>query len=185
MGLTAFFGVRDDSMNVIQLFLDENPLFTKLCAIGFVAATDNLVYVTAIWRHGDRAPGDLPYPKDVYDESYWPHGWEELSNLGMLQMHDLGAYFKQEYQGTFVNTTYNYKEIYVRSSDSDRALVSAQAFMNGFYPPVGTDVWQTGLDWQPIAIHATTPGEADPPNLITLLFGSKLIMYCNIMDILS
>lgn len=44
-------------------------------------AEESLVYVTAVWRHGDRAPNELPYPNDKYDQSYWPRGWAQLTNV--------------------------------------------------------------------------------------------------------
>ncbi|VDO59831.1 unnamed protein product [Haemonchus placei] len=40
-----------------------------------------LVFVQAIWRHGDRAPLKLPYPNDAYTESAWQRGWSQLTNV--------------------------------------------------------------------------------------------------------
>lgn len=40
-----------------------------------------LIYVQAIWRHGDRAPHRLPYPNDRNNESAWPRGWSQLTNV--------------------------------------------------------------------------------------------------------
>uniref|UniRef100_A0A7E4VM26 Acid phosphatase n=1 Tax=Panagrellus redivivus TaxID=6233 RepID=A0A7E4VM26_PANRE len=122
----------------------------------------SLAYVTAIWRHGDRAPETLPYPNDKYTEDYWPRGYGELTSEGMVMLHELGSFFRKEYVPNFVNETYNYDAIYVRSTDANRALVSAQAFLNGFYPPVGHAVWKEGLNWQPIAVHGNSPGTPDP-----------------------
>lgn len=46
--------------------------------------TQDLIYVQAIWRHGDRAPDYLPYPNDAYNETAWPHGWGQLTDVGTL-----------------------------------------------------------------------------------------------------
>ncbi|KAK6051889.1 histidine acid phosphatase [Cooperia oncophora] len=127
--------------------------------VSLVAAKE-LVYVQAIWRHGDRAPLKLPYPKDPYTESAWQRGWAQLTNIGMNQLNELGNYFRNTYN-FFVSTVYNPSEVYIRSSDSDRALTSAQAFISGFYPANGTFEWRSGETWQPIPIHATTPNEPD------------------------
>ncbi|VDD85435.1 unnamed protein product [Enterobius vermicularis] len=43
-----------------------------------------LVYVQAIWRHGDRAPNKLPYPNDMNTEEAWPRGWSQLTNVSFL-----------------------------------------------------------------------------------------------------
>lgn len=40
-----------------------------------------LIYVQAVWRHGDRAPHQLPYPSDLNDERSWPRGWSQLTNV--------------------------------------------------------------------------------------------------------
>lgn len=40
-----------------------------------------LKFVQAIWRHGDRAPSKLAYPNDPYNETYWPRGWNQLTNV--------------------------------------------------------------------------------------------------------
>lgn len=73
----------------------------------------DLVYVQTIWRHGDRAPEQLPYPNDQYVEDYWPRGWAQLTNVGMGQLHELGTFFKNRYVRTFVNSSFNYKEVII------------------------------------------------------------------------
>lgn len=45
------------------------------------SSSGELVQVLALWRHGDRAPVRLPYPNDQYNESYWPRGWQQLTNV--------------------------------------------------------------------------------------------------------
>ncbi|KAE9556041.1 hypothetical protein FO519_000787 [Halicephalobus sp. NKZ332] len=133
-------------------------LFSLFCS----SFSKDLVYVQAIWRHGDRAPDKLPYPSDKYTEDYWERGWGQLTNVGIRQLHDLGTFFRDRYVGSFVNSSFNYKEVYIRASDYDRAQVSAQSFVSGMFPPSGYDQWNPDLVWQPIPIHGTSPGLQDP-----------------------
>ena len=41
-------------------------------------AEDKLVFLQAVWRHGDRSPIDT-YKSDPYQEDSWPQGWGQLS----------------------------------------------------------------------------------------------------------
>ncbi len=52
------------------------------------------------------------------------------------------------------------KQIYVRATDTNRALESAEAMMAGIYPPSGDQIWNQDLLWQPISIHSQ-PSELD------------------------
>ncbi|KAI1732964.1 histidine phosphatase superfamily (branch 2) domain-containing protein [Ditylenchus destructor] len=133
------------------------------CLSSIAECEKKLKFVHALWRHGDRAPSKKPYPLDPYDERYWPRGWNQLTNLGMRQMNELGKYFRERYGNWFISEKHNYKEVYIQSSEADRALVSAQAFLQGMYPPLDeADQFQTGLNWQPIAVHSTGVDVPDP-----------------------
>lgn len=49
------------------------------------------------------------------------------------------------------------------STDADRALVSAQSLLNGFFPPLQKDEkFEDDLNWQPIAVHSASPNKPDP-----------------------
>ncbi|CAD5216608.1 unnamed protein product [Bursaphelenchus xylophilus] len=118
--------------------------------------SQKLRFVQTIWRHGDRAPSKLPYPRDKYDEKSWPRGWSMLTNMGMRQMYELGTFYKIRYKNSgFVGREYNAKEVYIQSSESDRALQSAQAMLSGFYPPAESDLFLRSIFWQPIPIHGS------------------------------
>lgn len=79
--------------------------------------------------------------------------------LGKQQHYELGQWLRNRYS-SLVNETYSKNEIYVRSTDVDRALMSAQSNLAGLYPPKGKDVWKQDLAWQPIPVH-TVPKKHD------------------------
>ncbi|XP_061466927.1 lysosomal acid phosphatase isoform X2 [Rhineura floridana] len=63
------------------------------------------------------------YPRDPYQESAWPQGFGQLSL------------------------------IYIRSTDFDRTLMSAEANLAGLYPPEDHQMFSPNISWQPIPVH--------------------------------
>lgn len=118
-----------------------------------------MLFATILYRHGDRTPID-PYPTDPYrSPTYWNHThWGHLTNEGKRQHFDLGRWLKRRY-ASLVNETYDPDDIWVRSTDVDRALMSAQANLAGFYPPEDFDVWDPSVHWQPVPVHTTPTAE--------------------------
>ncbi|XP_030415757.1 lysosomal acid phosphatase isoform X2 [Gopherus evgoodei] len=117
-----------------------------------------LRFVTLLYRHGDRSPVRA-YPRDPYQESTWPQGFGQLTQIGMLQQWDLGQSLRKRYHG-FLNASYNRQEIFVRSTDYDRTLMSAEANLAGLYPPQGQQVFNPNVSWQPIPVH-TVPDSVE------------------------
>lgn len=105
-----------------------------------------------LFRHGDRTPIKT-YPNDPYkDPSNWGTGWGQLTNLGKQHHYELGQWLRKRYNG-LIGETYSKDEVYIRSTDVDRTLMSAQADLAGLYPPKGTDIWNVEIPWQPIPVH--------------------------------
>ncbi|KAG9466690.1 hypothetical protein GDO78_016267 [Eleutherodactylus coqui] len=129
----------------------------QLLAAVQVAQAHQLRFVTVVYRHGDRSPVRA-YPKDVHQESAWPQGFGQLTQIGMKQHWDLGQALRARYKG-FLNESYNVHEIYVRSTDVDRTLMSAEANLAGLYPPEDSQIFNPNISWQPIPVHTVPDSE--------------------------
>ncbi|XP_077347644.1 prostatic acid phosphatase-like isoform X5 [Lithobates pipiens] len=135
-------------------------IFLNVCfpILGQSTAEKKLKLVIVVFRHGDRSSGET-YPNDKYKEDSWPDGYGQLTQLGMEQHFELGQYLRKRYTG-FLNETYNRHEVFVRSTDVDRTLMSVQANLAGLFPPTGRQVWNASIAWQPIPVH-TIPQSQD------------------------
>lgn len=112
-----------------------------------------------VFRHGDRAP-IKSYPNDPYrNESIWPVDFGQLTNKGKQQHFELGQWFRRRY-ANLLPVKYNEKDLYVRSTDVDRTLMSAEANLAGLYYPKENQIWNPNVMWQPIPIH-TKPEKED------------------------
>ncbi|GMT15589.1 hypothetical protein PFISCL1PPCAC_6886, partial [Pristionchus fissidentatus] len=123
-----------------------------------------LIFVNPIWRHGDRGPTEK-YAGDVLDEDDWDFGgggYGELSPIGMEQHFHLGEMMFERYAegGKFLSERYRAKEIYARSTDRNRTLISAMSNFAGMYSRAtavnGTDYpafssWP--VSFVPVSIH--------------------------------
>ncbi|XP_066482437.1 lysosomal acid phosphatase isoform X1 [Tiliqua scincoides] len=137
------------------------PLLLSLflgVALPLAAQARSLRFVVLLYRHGDRSPVRA-YPRDPYRESAWPQGFGQLSQEGMRQHWDLGQALRRRYDG-FLNASYDRQEVFIRSTDFDRTLMSAEANLAGLYPPIGRQVFYPNLTWQPIPVH-TVPDSVE------------------------
>lgn len=119
-----------------------------------------LKHVHIIYRHGDRGPMSV-YPRDPHQADAWPEGLGQLTKLGKQQHFALGKYFRKRYAG-YLSPQYKMTELYVRASDVDRTLMSAESNLAGLYLPANkNDRFNPDLRWNPIPIH-TVPTDEDP-----------------------
>lgn len=77
----------------------------------------------------------------------------------MAQQFRLGKYIRKRYNG-FLSNIYSPFEIYYRSSDYNRTLVSAQANLAALFFPGETERFFNNFTWRPIPVH-TMPKEED------------------------
>ncbi|XP_056681594.1 testicular acid phosphatase isoform X2 [Monodelphis domestica] len=113
-----------------------------------------LAFVALVYRHGDRAPLDS-YPTDPHrDGALWPEGPGQLTQEGVRQQLELGSFLRARY-GHFLSPRYRREELYVRSTDYDRTLQSAQANLAGLFP--GSPL---SPGWMPVPVH-TVPAAQD------------------------
>ncbi|KAH7693122.1 esophageal gland cell secretory protein 21, partial [Aphelenchoides avenae] len=101
------------------------------------------------------------FKNDPHRESAWPQGWGQLTPTGMQQHLWLGQKLAQKYVHSlgFLSGSYRSDEVYVRSTDVNRTLISAMSNFIGFYGRAaknGTD-YPNDPSWPayyvPIPVH--------------------------------
>ncbi|KAH9519103.1 Testicular acid phosphatase [Bulinus truncatus] len=120
-----------------------------------------LKLIQIIHRHGDRSP-EHSYPNDPY-KNIWLQGFGQLSKLGMMQGYELGKFLRKNYTG-FLSPEFHPNQIYIRSTDYDRTIMTAECVGAGLFPRSLKDnstlFGALFNDWQPIPIHSV-PQEED------------------------
>ncbi|KAL3270627.1 hypothetical protein HHI36_021161 [Cryptolaemus montrouzieri] len=131
-----------------------------LACVSCVYGSSKLLSVVVVYRHGFRTPTEFASTDKYKDkETYWSDEPGELINRGKQEHYALGQWLRSRYQD-FLPAKYNKNDIYVRSSQTDRCLMSAAANLAGLYPPKGDQIWNADLHWMPIPIH-TVPTKED------------------------
>lgn len=99
----------------------------------------------------------------------WPRGPGQLTVHGMKQHHELGSYLRKTY-ADFIPKDYNPDDVYIRSTDVDRTLMSAQSnaaamFNNQTSLDSGTEKLPAEIDyglykkWLPLPVHTAPKPE--------------------------
>ncbi|CAJ0605960.1 unnamed protein product [Cylicocyclus nassatus] len=168
-GLSSLFQPNEQPAHQSRSIGMLSPILSFSLTLSTIASVtaDNmtLALVQVIWRHGDRSP-TLTHPSDPIQENDWKFGgggWGQLSPIGMKQHFNFGKQLRKRYVDTgFLSKTYNSKEIYVRSTDYNRTIISSMSNLLGMYTynntasVKGTDYpdvqgWPAGFI--PIAVH--------------------------------
>jgi hypothetical protein len=153
------FNSRRYSLMLAAFFL----MFLQDAVVFTASGEDTIVFAVDVIRHGDRTPLNIiptaPHP--------WAEGFGELTATGIKQEYELGKKWRALYvnQWHLLPPQYDAGTIYVRSTDVNRTLMSAQSALLGLYPPGTGPVLPDGkpaapYDFQPIPIH-TVALEAD------------------------
>lgn len=130
-------------------------VLSAFCA-NIALAKEQLLFAIDLTRHGDRTPiHDIPLSPYV-----WKQGLGELTAVGMKQAFELGVALRKQYitQYHLLPEHYLAESIYVRSTDMNRTLMTAQSLLLGLYP-VGQGSTLPNA-YQPIPIH-TVPLKED------------------------
>lgn len=81
--------------------------------------------------------------------------------VGIKQLYELGRFFRKRYNN-FIEE-FNPANIHVVASQSDRAIVSAQAMLRGFFPAHNSQLqWLEGEQWQPLPFYIETTEKSTP-----------------------
>ncbi|XP_072383338.1 venom acid phosphatase Acph-1-like [Diabrotica undecimpunctata] len=123
------------------------------------AASNQLVAVVQLFRHGHRTPTNF-FKNDQYTDlsKYWS-GLDlgQLTNLGKQQHYELGQFTRKRY-GKWLSEKYDKNDFYAQTTDVDRTHMSGQVNLNGLYPAKQDQIWRRPTDWQPIPLH---PGDSN------------------------
>lgn len=127
-------------------------LLLVICAPSFLLATEKLKFAVDIIRHGHRTPGET-LPTVNFE---WKEGLGQLTALGMQQQYELGSKFRERYivQTGLLPEHFEPETVYIRSTDYERTLMSAQSCMMGLYPPGTGPHAALPYSFQPVPIFS-------------------------------
>ncbi|XP_054273794.1 lysosomal acid phosphatase-like [Macrosteles quadrilineatus] len=151
-------------------------------------AVPSLRFVVVITRHGNRRPL-FSFPKEPYPDIDWGCELGEITKEGKLEMYNLGQKVRSLYKG-FINNTYSSNDFYATSTALERTLVSGEAFLAGLYPPLGNQIWNKDIAWQPIPIYTDSPdgsqiGHYPCPRYVSEITKTSSKVYETNMDIVK
>ncbi|XP_028149481.1 prostatic acid phosphatase [Diabrotica virgifera virgifera] len=118
------------------------------------AASDQLVAVVQLFRHGHRTPTEF-FTNDQYSDlsKYWGGvDLGQLTNLGKQQHYELGQFTRKRYS-KWLPKRYDKADFYAQTTDVDRTHMSGQTNLYSLYPAKEDQVWRRQTDWQPIPLH--------------------------------
>ncbi|XP_063716638.1 testicular acid phosphatase homolog [Symsagittifera roscoffensis] len=100
---------------------------------GSSQASDSLILVVSLVRHGTATPGIL-LPNDPHYEMWNKIGYpQKLTPVGSQQQYELGKLLRERYGTDYLSDRFSPNEISIVSTGRTRSILSAQNTMAGFY----------------------------------------------------
>ncbi|RZC35945.1 venom acid phosphatase Acph-1, partial [Asbolus verrucosus] len=140
---------------------------------------DTLVLLHVLFRHGNRTPDRIGlFPKDPHlNETYEPFGYGQLTTKGKATEYAIGQYLRRAY-GTFIPEQYTPGLLYALTTDTDRTKMSLELVLASLFPPLATDVFVDGLNWQPIPFEIEKgAGLINIPLTVCVQYGLHYLVY--------
>lgn len=78
---TLFQTIKEYPPPDLEHFLAPDMILV-IFLFSLTLAQPELKFVQVIFRHGDRAPLEYPYPKDPYTLEAWRRGWGQVTTVG-------------------------------------------------------------------------------------------------------
>lgn len=132
-------------------------------AVAQVEESKSLRAVSLLFRHSVISP-KYKFPKVEAD---WPMGPRQLTSIGMRSLYLAGQRLRKKYveELKLISPSYHVSEVFVRASNADRSLQTAQMLVLGLFPlgtgpdpaaydPNLTAVPAPGKSYMPVPIHS-------------------------------
>ncbi|KRZ87115.1 Lysosomal acid phosphatase [Trichinella sp. T8] len=129
--------------------------FIVVVIVFALPSEEALRLVQVVWRHGARAWLENTFLNCSHSSEY---GAGELSQVGFMEQYELGQFLHERYKNFL--SEFKMDEIYVRSTDTNRTILSALVNLAGLFPQNSNDS-ALHLNWQPIPVHSV-PKDNDP-----------------------
>ena len=123
----------ENFLKFIIFLILSSSYFSKNLKQHTTNAEDKLLFVWEHFRHGARGPYAGVNPKNFKD--FIGEKWDgvgEITSLGMRMHYLLGVSSKRKYS-SFLSKTYNPKELFIKSTNVNRTLISVYSFLKGLY----------------------------------------------------
>ena len=112
-------------------------IFNILIILIINTKQSQLRWAFEIFRHGARTPysGMTPDFKDCFGAQWF--GLKELTGIGLRQHFLVGYRNRIKYvnETNLIKPEYDPREVFIISTDSNRTIMSANAQLQGLYPP--------------------------------------------------
>lgn len=132
----SIFGLKLKPIEVIAaglaLAISFTPAGAAMAAEDAKDDRETLRAVSLLFRHSVISPKYSP-PKI---KTEWPMGFRQLTSIGIKRTYMSGQALRQKYimELALISARYKMPEVYFRSSDTDRALQTAQVLALGLFP---------------------------------------------------